>query len=149
MLLVAGLSLSPAVASAPPAEKVVELSDCFLTANYNPSICNIIATESVLNGKDDIYPYLDCKYPEMADLLKELIDCESGFDSSKCGDSGLSCGILQIQEQTFKDWNCKGEWKNSEDQIDCSVPKIKEGIGSTTEGWYNCWRIKNLFKYGY
>lgn len=84
----------------------------------------------------------------MTNLLMDLISCESGFNPSKCGDGGLSCGILQYKEETFLD-NCQGEWKDSEDQIDCAVKMIKAGEGSGYGGWFNCWRIQNLFKYGY
>jgi hypothetical protein len=131
----------PALADTPQNVQEVSINKCFLTAPM------ILTTD--FYSKVDVEHLLKAKYPEMTNLLMDLIDCESGFNPSKCGDSGVSCGILQIQEQTFKDWSCNGEWKDSENQVDCSVPVIKSGIGSTTEGWYNCWRIKNLFKYGY
>jgi hypothetical protein len=146
----------PALADTPQMSKsdnsLILVQESFIKASRMPTLTGRIELSDGLGGimrLDDVQAYLDDKYPEMTNLLMDLIDCESGFNPSKCGDSGVSCGILQIQEQTFKDWSCNGEWKDSENQVDCSVPVIKSGIGSTTEGWYNCWRIKNLFKYGY
>lgn len=116
-----------------------------------PTLTGRIELSDGLGGRmvlDDVRAYLDDKYPEMTNLLMDLISCESGFNPSKCGDGGMSCGILQYQQETFSLF-CQGEWKNSEDQIDCAVKMIKEGLGDTLGGWYNCFRIKNLCKYGY
>jgi len=89
--------------------------------------------------------YLTLNYPDKYDLLMDLIDCESGYNTNRCGDGGKSCGILQFQEETFNDF-CKGRRESSEDQIRCASKMIDMGIGGTLQGWYNCFRIKNLSK---
>lgn len=98
------------------------------------------------SGKDDILPYIQENYPEKADLLINLIDCESGFNNDRCGDSGLSCGVLQYKQATF-DFYCKGDRINPKDQIDCALDMIDKGLGPTITGWYNCWRIQNLDRF--
>lgn len=136
-----------------PDNSMILVQENAIKANNMPSFTGKSRLRAGLDGKvigDEVRAYLDDYYPDFTNLVMDLISCEN-FEliENKCGDSGMSCGILQIQEQTFKNWNCQGEWKNSEDQIDCAIPAIKSGIGSTLGGWYNCWRIKNLFKYGY
>lgn len=76
-------------------------------------------------------------------IIAELIDCESKGDNAKIGDHGLSYGILQFRKDTFYR-HCAGDWLNPNEQIKCAEIMIKKGLGPKVEGWYNCWRIKNL-----
>jgi hypothetical protein len=118
---------------------------------YNPCLIVLNGLQADENGLIDRYQvecYLEENFPLKLEIVTDLIECESGFDERKCGDNGTSCGILQYKEQTFLS-TCEGEWKNSEDQIKCAVKMIDMGIGDKLGGWYNCWRIQNLFKYDY
>jgi hypothetical protein len=128
-------------------EKII-IQENSLSAISEPYYFNVKPPKINFTDKGEVEYLLNQEYPEFTNLLMDLIGCESGFDPTKCGDNGKSCGILQFQEKTFLD-NCEGEWLDSYDQIRCSVKLIKSGIGSTEGGWYNCWRIKNLFKYDY
>jgi hypothetical protein len=119
----------------------------------SPSYFPKIEVLGTLTGNIDYKDDIRKMYPEMADLLIDLSKCESGLDNEKWGDNYKSHGAFQFQEPTFKN-HCIREgigtdWHNFYDQVNCAVDMIKEGIGSTPAGWYNCWRIMNLFKYKY
>ena len=103
-------------------------------------------SERVSYGEVPSEKVIRSTYPEKADLLIDLIKCESGFDNNKCGDSGLSCGVLQYKQATF-DYYCEGVRSNPYDQIRCAIKMIDAGIGETSAGWFNCWRTMNLWKY--
>lgn len=102
-----------------------------------------------LSGKKAIQDYIRESHPTLSSLLIELIQCENHtYDPNRCGDKGTSCGILQFKKATF-DLFCEGDWKDNQDQIDCSVKMIKGGLGSKIIGWQNCWQKRNLWKYGF
>ena len=77
-------------------------------------------------------------------ILYKLGNCESGFDETKCGDHGVSCGWFQFKKDTFYHFCPELKWENSEHQVICAVRLIKLGLGHQPSGWYNCWRIENL-----
>ena len=85
----------------------------------------------------------------MANLLIDLAKCESRWrNDGLWGDNYQSYGIYQFQEKTFysycpSSWN----WQDAENQLNCAVIMIKQGLGPTSIGWKNCWRIMNLNKY--
>jgi hypothetical protein len=125
---------------------LVLIGENSITSSFSP---NFIAQTAVLAsfGAEADYPYLiRQKHPEIADLLIDLSECESGWNNERWGDNGMSHGLFQYQEKTFYGY-CQGEWHNGEDQVDCAAKMVKMGIGHTPAGWFNCWRIKNLFKY--
>lgn len=99
-----------------------------------------IATFIDLDEIDGINRVLAYKghYIGIEKILYELIDCESDFDNSRCGDNGLSCGILQYRKGTW-DAYCEGDIKSEKDQIKCGIKMIMVGLGHTTGGWKNCW----------
>ena len=80
----------------------------------------------------------------LSDIIYELAECENGFKETGCGDNGASCGFLQFQQPTWQAFDCQGSRYNIEDSVRCGVKLIRKGIGHTTAGWKNCWRIKNL-----
>ncbi len=108
-----------------------------------------LAVLGALMGRDDMEYLIRQKYPEMVNLLRDLTYCEARWQHDGLwGDNYQSYGLFQFQRKTFYSfcsqyWN----WQNQEDQLDCAVILIKKGLGSTTQGWYNCWKIMNLFKY--
>lgn len=97
--------------------------------------------------REDIRNLIKKKYPEMADLLIDLNQCEAGGKHYNVwGDNKTSYGGFQFKEETFNNY-CSGNWKSFEDQLDCVVSMIKMGLGDKTVGWERCWRIENLWKY--
>ena len=120
-----------------------------LVANSNPNLPLKTMTLASITGKDDIEYLIRQKYPEMVNLLLDLAKCEAGWrHDGLWGDNYQSYGVYQFQKKTFYDycpsfWN----WQDAENQLDCAVIVIRQGLGPTFTGWYNCWRIENLWKY--
>lgn len=69
--------------------------------------------------------YFSELYGADVSLVRKVIECESGFDNSNIGDSGLSRGIFQFQRSTFNRMEkLLGEDLNYESQYD----QLKLGI---------------------
>jgi hypothetical protein len=86
-------------------------------------------------------------YPQYETGLTKLARCESsGIHENRWGDNYHSYGLLQFQKRTFYNY-CSGDWQDMLDQLHCSVRMIEKGLGPTTQGWYNCWRKENLWRY--
>lgn len=94
-------------------------------------VLNVKIQEIDLNG---INTLLKVKYPEIADILIKLIECESGFNPdawNKKDPNGGSIGILQYQIPTFYYYASKygienpDIW-NSEQQIELAVYLIQD-----------------------
>lgn len=139
---------SPLIASAPtiPGPKsLVYVQNTALVDNssFLDQIGQEMANRAI---KDDLKEWVQVTYPEIADLLIELISCESGFNTLAKGDNSTSFGLLQFKQTTWQE-NCEGDIWNGQDQISCAVKMIDMGLGDTTTGWYNCWRRMNLDKY--
>ena len=89
------------------------------------------------------------RYPEMSELLLDLAKCEARWKHDGLwGDNYQSYGIFQMQKRTFYSY-CEGDWQDMEDQLDCTAKMIRMDLGHTTTGWYNCWRIMNLWQYSF
>ena len=120
-----------------------------LVAISNPSLPLKTSTLASLTDKDDIEYLIRQKYPEMANLLIDLAKCESRWrNDGLWGDNYQSYGIYQFQEKTFysycpSSWN----WQDAENQLNCAVIMIEQGLGSTTQGWYNCYKLNDLCDY--
>lgn len=110
---------------------------------YYPKTYTLVS----LIAEDDLKYYIKSKYPGMADLLLDLSYCEARWKhDGEWGDNYQSYGAFQFQQRTFYTF-CQGDWKNYQDQADCAVKMISIGLGPTTRGWFNCYKIQNLFKY--
>ena len=113
----------------------------YIGENSVLSSSNPLMIENRSYGQLDIKELVWQKYP---DWLRDLIQCESGWNNNICGDNGTSCGILQYKKATF-DLYCQGEWFNPEDQIICATQMIGNGLGKTH--WTNCWIKMGLDRY--
>ena len=80
----------------------------------------------------------------MEEIIYKLAECENHLKEDGCGDNGASCGFLQFQEPTWNAYKCEGSRFNLEDSVLCATKLINDGVGHTTWGWKNCWRIQNL-----
>lgn len=131
-----GLSLFPAIASAP--------------ATLSPQTLVYVQGNSIVGYyfafEQTLVEWTYSQYPTIAESLIRLISCESGFNPLAEGDNSTSFGLLQFKQTTWQNY-CEGDIWNSQDQINCGVKMIEKGLGPTTQGWYNCWRKMNLDKY--
>jgi len=88
-----------------------------------------------LSSEEKIRNFIWDTYPDIANSLTKLIKCESNYDQNRCGDGGLSCGVLQFKQATF-DKFCLGDRNYIADQIDCAAKMIRDG---GYRHWLNCW----------
>ena len=134
----------PLVANSPTIPLGNEL--CLIQGNSGVAQTSITSVKSVvLSNLNKTDPDGTNTPPsQIADLLKELIQCESGWNETICGDKNTSCGVLQFKEKTFLTY-CEGQWLNSQDQILCAEKMITNGLGK--QHWTNCWIKMNLDKY--
>jgi hypothetical protein len=101
----------------------------------NTPQASLNAPGSELNWKE----WLRKTYPEQADILLLLANCESGQNPAKinpndCGSP--SYGLFQYKTKT---WNtfCKGDMMSAKDQITCTATMLKNGGQSH---WLRCWQ---------
>jgi hypothetical protein len=83
---------------------------------------------------------------DLAEILYRLAKCENGLRPSGgiIDTNGLeSNGLYMFQEKTFYRFG-DGNWKDPKDQTKVAIEMIMLGIGETSGGWLNCWRIESL-----
>jgi len=92
--------------------------------------------------------------PKIAQVIRGLIQCESGGNEQAIGDSGRARGILQFWKSTFiyyakkynqfpyaEDAEIENFWLDSQSQIDLAIKILNEPGGFLN--WYNCSKLHN------
>ena len=73
--------------------------------------------------------FIDSSYnSQLSQTLEALIQCESGWEHDRYGDTGRAYGLLQFWKGTFNQY-CEGDYYSAQDQLICGEEMLEAGLG--------------------